>query len=222
MNNWIDITRPFDDTLVTWPGRSRPEFRWEKSLAAGHHCNASQWQISAHTGTHMDAPLHFIAGGKSIDQILTEVFIGDSQVVDLTESKSLLVDVAIARQYAGEKRLLIKTAHSTRPITCEYAPHDALMTLEAASCLVEAGLLLLGTDRLSIDDSRGEGHFLHHRLLGGGCVLLEGLWLAEVTAGPYLLFAAPLRLTGTEASPVRALLRRRHNVATHNILRGCE
>jgi arylformamidase len=206
MNPWIDISRPVDDTLVTWPGHSRPQHQWQKSLAAGDHCNLSHWQLSAHSGTHMDAPLHFIVDGKSIDQLSPEVFIGECQLIDLTESPAFVFDETQARRYAGVERLLIKTSHSQRS-AAGYAPHDALFSVEAASILLAAGLVLLGTDRLSVDGSRGASFDLHHRLLGAGCVIVEGLALSEVAKGAYFLSATPLRLTGAEASPVRALVR---------------
>ena len=194
MSGWIDITRPIDETLVTWPGRARPQRRWEKRIAEGQHCNASFWELSAHSGTHMDAPLHFVDGGKSIDQISPEVFIGECRVCD-----SAVLDEATARRLAGVKRLLIKTGDAD-------GCYEPLMTETIASLLIEGGLVLLGTERLSIDDSRGQSFCLHHLFLGAGCVIVEGLLLGDVQDGSYRLSAAPLRLTGTEASPVRAFL----------------
>lgn len=204
MPRWIDITRPVDEDLLCWPGRAPPEHHWEKSLGAGDHCNVSLWRISAHAGTHMDAPLHFIADGKPIDQILPEVFLGRCEIVDLSAPDAPAFDVAFAEQYRGVERLLIRTAHSACTAQSGYDPHDALMSDAAAAILIEGGLRLVGTDRLSVDDSAGKRFVLHHRLLGAGCVIIEGLLLTEVSAGRYQLYAAPLRLTNTEASPVRA------------------
>ena len=203
-SHWIDITRPMDDTLVTWPGRARPSRRWEKQIAAGHHCNVSFWELRAHSGTHMDAPLHFIEDGSAIDQIPPATFIGGCRVVDLTALHAPL-DEARARLYAGQERLLFKTQQSSaKP---EYAPHAALLTPAAAAVLLANGLLLIGMDRLSVDDSQSKSFALHRALLGAGCVILEGLLLDDVAEGDYELHAAPLRFTGAEASPVRALLR---------------
>ena len=204
MSSWIDITRPMDETLVTWPGRVRPHHRWEKRIADGAHCNVSFWEMSAHSGTHMDAPLHFVEGGKSIDQIPPEVFIGECRVVDLGSAQ---MDEQIAGRCAGTKRLLVKTAHSVLLADARYEPHDALMTQRSASLLLDGGLRLIGTDRLSVDDSHGRGFHLHHLFLGAGCVIVEGLLLAGAREGSYQLSAAPLCLTGTEASPIRAFLK---------------
>lgn len=210
MSRWIDITRPMDETLVTWPGRARPLLRWEKRIATGNPCNVSFWQLSAHSGTHMDAPLHFIAEGKSIEQIAPEVFLGECKVIDLT-STSAPMDENTARRSAGARRLIVKTGHSKLHPDGRYEPHDALLNEQASSALLDGGLILIGTDRLSVDDSRGESFRLHHLFLGAGCVIVEGLDLAEVEEGSHDLFAAPLRFSGAEASPIRALLKARNN-----------
>ena len=203
MSSWLDITRPLDDTLAPWPGRARPRHRWDRRLAAGDHCNVSFWEISAHAGTHMDAPLHFVEGGQAIDQIPPDVFIGACRVVELAAP----LDEPAARRYAGVQRLLIKTAHSQSSSEAGYADHEALLTEPAAALLLDRGLRLIGTDRLSVDDSRGRSFRLHQMILGAGCVIVEGLLLAGAREGDYTLSAAPLRLTGTEASPIRALLK---------------
>jgi len=204
MNSWIDITRPIDETLVLWPGRARPRHRWEQRIAEGAHCNASFWELSAHSGTHMDAPMHFVQHGKSIDEISPDVFIGECQVINLG---SMPMDEQTANRYAGTKRLLVRTTHSVLHADARYEQHEALITEQAASVLLGSGLLLIGTDRLSVDDSRGQEFRLHNILLGASCVIVEGLLLADVNEGSYLLSAVPLRFTKTEASPVRALLK---------------
>ena len=208
MTEYIDITQPVTSDMVSWPGRTPPEHSWEKNIAQGHHCNVSFWQMSAHSGTHMDSPLHFIEGGRPIDRIPPEVFIGPCVVVDLPSNGCPTMDADLARQYLGEQRLLIRTQHSDSSADGSYPPHDALLTPEAASMLVNSGMQLIGTDRLSVDDSQGADYSIHHLVLGAGCVIVEGLQLAEVKPARYSLIATPLRLTATEASPVRAFLRR--------------
>ncbi len=192
MSGWIDITRPMDESLVTWPGRPRPKRRWEKRISNGHHCNVSFWELSAHSGTHMDAPLHFIEGGKTIDQIPPDVFIGECVVAE----------ASAAPQHVGVKRLLLRTLGAGAP------PFGSLMTEEDATALLNRGLVLIGTDRLSVDDSRGESFRLHHLFLGAGCVIVEGLRMPTVETGPYFLTAMPLCWVGVEASPVRAFLQK--------------
>jgi arylformamidase len=210
VSEWIDITRPVDETLVTWPGRSRPARRWEKSLAAGDHCNVSSWEWNAHSGTHVDAPLHFMEKGLSIDQIPPDIFLGECRVVELAPDNFSPLDEKDARRYAGAKRLLVKTGHSRPSSERLYGAHEMLMTENAAALLLESGLTLVGTDRLSVDDSKGRSFGLHHLFLGAGCVIVEGLLLTDIREGAYDLSALPLRLGGAEASPIRALLKPEH------------
>jgi arylformamidase len=156
----------------------------------------------------VDAPLHFIKKGRSIDQLSPEIFLGDCRVMELAHPNFPPLDENTARRYAGTKRLLVKTGHSRPSSNKIYEPHEMLMTEKAASLLVENGLMLIGTDRLSVDDSMGRSFGLHHLFLNAGCVIIEGLLLTDAGEGAYQLSALPLRLGGGEASPVRALLKR--------------
>ncbi len=206
MTRYIDITRPVDGSLPLWPGRAPPIQNWEKRLNQGNHCNASSWQMSSHTGTHMDAPLHFIDGAASIDQVPPEVFFGDCMVVDLRLEPDTLMDIELASRCIGVKRLLLRTHHSIQEVDGGYEAHNRQLSPAAASILLENGLGLLGTDRLSVDDSEGRDYALHRLILGAGCVILEGLLMPSLDPGDYFLHAAPLLLSGMEASPIRAFL----------------
>lgn len=209
MSRWIDITRPMDDNLLCWPGRRPPQRIWEKTIAKGHHCNVSQWSFGAHTGTHIDAPLHFIDGGASIDRVPPDMLIGPCRVLRLESAEQAPLDLAAVQPCCGEQRLLIRTHHgeaTTRSTIPHYKPHDALLSPDASRFLLDHGLAVLGTDRLSVDDSRGDGFDVHHLVLGRGGVIIEGLDLSQVAPGSYELHATPLRLAGAEASPARVLL----------------
>lgn len=217
MTRYIDITRRVDPTLICWPGHVLPETEWKKRIERGDHCNASSWRLSAHTGTHADAPLHFVEGGRSIDQVPPEVFVGDCVVVDVRFVDSQIMDAAMAAQYRAQKRVLIRTGFPEHADAGVYPPHGPVMTPEAAAILLEGGLLLIGTDRLSVDVSGGGDYSLHHILLGAGCVIVEGLLLTDVEPGRYKLSALPLRLGGGEASPVRAVLVPHNPLVSHNL-----
>jgi arylformamidase len=203
VSRWIDVTRSIDDDLLCWPGRAPPVRRVEKSMSRGDHCDSSIWEMSAHTGTHLEAPLHFVEGGEPLDRVDVDGLIGACTVV---KADTVLGRDEVER-YRGETRLLIGSDFAPDGRGQGYPHHGAVMTPDAASILLEAGLRLLGTDRLSVDDSEGTDYILHHQLLGAGCVILEGLTLERVPPGRYLLCVLPLRLKGAEASPARALLR---------------
>jgi len=207
MSSWIDITRPLDEEVLCWPGREPPHCTWEKRIKDGAHCNVSSWAINAHSGTHIDAPSHFIDGAPSIDVILPEVFIGECMVIDARQNEGPL-DVADVERCHGTTRILVRTYHSDVLPRAAYPTHGPLMTPEAARLLLDGGLQLIGTDRLSVDASDSGDFGLHRALLGADCVIVEGLALCAVPTGIYSLCVLPLRLTGAEASPARALLNR--------------
>jgi arylformamidase len=193
---WIDVTRPMDQNLICWPGRTPPRIAWTKRVDRGDHCNVSAWELIAHTGTHIDAPRHFVEGGTTIDQVSPEVLIGPCQVV---------TDGAYdANTLVGAARVLVRTGYSR---IREFEHHPALMHVDAARALLRGGMRLIGTDRLSVDDTQTATFELHHLLLGSGCVIIEGLNLDPVADGAYEIVAMPLRMVGAEASPARVLLR---------------
>ena len=175
-------------------------------MADGEHCNVSNWELNAHCGTHVDAPLHFVEEGLSIDQIPPETFLGECIVIDARELDGGMLDLEAAEACGAYERILIRSAHSEVPAGGDYPDHGPLMTQEAASFLLQGGMKLIATDRLSVDGSDAQDFRVHHRLLGAGCVIVEGLALGNVSAGKYSLCLLPLRLTGAEASPARAFL----------------
>ncbi len=194
--DWIDVTRRLDDRIVCWPGRTPPAITWERSIAGGHHCNVSSWQINAHSGTHIDSPKHFVNGGRAIDQIPLDVLVGPCSVCDFG-----------ATPRAGARRLIVKTNYA--PAGAAFEHHGGLLPFEVAETLVAGGLVLIGTDRLSVDDTRGNDFSLHRLLLGAGCVIIEGLDLSGVSPGDFDLCALPLKIGDAEASPARVMLRSR-------------
>jgi arylformamidase len=210
VSKWIDVSQPIGDGMICWPGRRPPDHNWEKQIVDGDHCNTSIWTLSAHTGTHIDAPLHFVNGGKSIDLISPDLLIGKCRVVDLEgagnlgNSKPSGLELAQGKSYCGESRLLIRTRPSM--VDDKYAHHGALLSLETARMLIDSGLVLIGTDRLSVDDTQSDDYAVHHFLLQAGCIIIEGLSLEGLDSGWYQMIALPLRLEGAEASPARVFL----------------
>ncbi len=192
--------------MICWPGREPPRRSWEKKITEGHHCNVSSWELSSHTGTHIDAPLHFFDDGESIDRIPPEILIGECRVIESALGGEYTLSLEDVSPCRGVKRILVRSSHSRLEDERSYPHHPQLFTPDAARFLLEGGVRLIGTDRLSVDDSKGESYSLHHLFLESGCVLLEGVNLEMVEPGRYSLYALPLRLSGAEASPARAFL----------------
>jgi len=204
----IDISMPLDDRLPIWPGS--PGFCSEQhlSLAAGDIANATVIRLDSHSGTHVDAPRHFVADGASIDEVGLEPLIGRAWVADASGNDRIDARVlAGAAIPAGTERLLLRTDNALRP-GMDRAPFQAdyvALTADAADWIVRRGIRLVGIDYLSIQRF-GDPPDTHEILLEAGVLILEGLDLRTVTAGSWTLFCLPLSVSGAEAAPARAIL----------------
>lgn len=209
MDSWIDISVPLYNGIVQWPGDRRFELRRESDLAAGDGYNLSSFSTSAHVGTHMDAPLHFIASGTPIDRLPFDAVIGPARVIEI-ESREWITAGELERHgiQAGE-RVLFKTGNSARAWwECPFDERFIALDAAAASYLAERRPALVGIDYLSVGRYESDGDATHRALLGSRIWLLEGLALGGVEPGEYELVCLPLRIAGAEGALARAVLRR--------------
>ena len=190
-----DITQEVFSSKV-YPGDPSPKKETLSSLSSGAICELSAFSMCAHNGTHVDAPLHFIAGGKTVDELSLSSLIGlcfvaegEGEIGKAAAEKIL----CRARQKGEEcaRRILLKG--------------PLFVSEEGARAFLEAGVLLLGNESQTVGPENTP-MAVHLLLLGGEVVLLEGVRLASVPEGRYLLHAAPLCLGGVEGAPCRATL----------------
>jgi arylformamidase len=175
----------------------------------GKHNNVSRLALSAHAGTHVDAPYHFIADGKTIESLALDALIGPAQVVELPDdctdiNAQVLADAGI-RFDTG--RLLLKTRNSrywTEP-GLPFQKSFAALTPDGAQYLVDGGTRLVGIDYFSIAPF-GDSVPTHRVLLGASMVILEGIDLSAIAPGFYELYCLPLKLGGSDGAPARAVL----------------
>ncbi len=176
-------------------------------LAAGGVCNLSKLDFGLHSGTHIDAPLHFIDGAPGVEATPMEALIGDAFVVDATEVLGQ-VDMSALRGLeipAGCERVLFKTSNSRLWDGDEFSRDFVALTVDAARELVRRGVRLVGIDYLSIAPFSDPAP-THLALLEAGVVILEGLDLRRVQAGAYRLLCLPLLIEGADGAPARTLL----------------
>jgi len=187
----IDVSVPIRPGMVTYPGD--PEVRLERvsSIAEGAVANISRLDFGVHSGTHVDAPLHFIDGAPGAEALPIDVLVGPCVVVD-----GLDAEVA-----PGTERVLFKTSNSRLWERDEFSEDSVKLGGDAAQVLVDKGVRLVGIDYLSIGDEEA-----HRVLLEAGVVAVEGLDLRGVEPGDYRLVCAPLKLVGSDGAPARALL----------------
>jgi arylformamidase len=201
----IDISVPVRPGMHVWEGD--PPFRIDQvaTVEGGDGYNATRLDLGTHTGTHIDAPLHFVDGGATVDSIPLETLVGPCHVVDATAVAGQLDAAALAGLDlpAVTERLVFKTRNGALWDRDGFAPDFTAFTGDGAEALLALGVRLAGIDYLSIGDEDA-----HHVLLEAGVVPLEGLDLRAVEPGPYTLFCLPLKVVGTEGAPARALLAR--------------
>ena len=207
---WIDISVPLEDGMIIWP--DDPAFRRElvQSMATGATCNVSRLDFGAHTGTHVDAPGHFIDGAPGVETTPLDALIGPAWVVDATGITGALDREALDALDipAGETRLLFRTTNGSIRSRGGFDTGFVALDAEGAAAIVDRGTRLVGMDFLSVarfDDAVDT----HRTLLGAGVVALEGLDLRAVEPGPYELVCLPLRVVGSDGGPARALLQPR-------------
>lgn len=207
---WRDVSLPIRPGMPVFAGDPIFAIELAASIAAGDVCNISRLDLGAHTGTHLDAPSHFIDGAASSETIPLSAGMGPAWVVDARHLTGTITaaDIDALRVPAGETRLLFRTPNSE--LWAEPAFSDRFIGLaeDAARRLVERGTELVGADYLSIAPFGNPGP-THRALLGAGVVILEGLDLRGVEPGPVDLLCLPLRLIGSDGVPARALVRPR-------------
>ena len=199
----IDISVPIRARMPIWDRNPGVHTELVQSIAAGDHANVTRIDFGAHTGTHVDAPLHFLADGAGAETIDPEVLMGEAWVVDATGATTVLDAAAIAAAGipAGAERVLLKTRNSELWAQDEFTRDHVRLDGSGAQAVLDAGPRLIGIDYLSIGD--GDAHRL---LLTNGVVPLEGLDLRGVEPGRYTLYCTALRIVGSDGAPARALL----------------
>jgi arylformamidase len=202
-----DISVPNHPGMLPY-GR-KPEKTMVESIANGDPGNVSRWLIGSHTGTHVDAPAHFVEGAATIEDVPLETLVGPALVLDLTSvtSSEIGPEDLIAAGLDDSERVLLKTPNSTGALReAEKSPWVGLSEA-AAELLVERGVRLVGIDYLTIDAPAGEVDWpVHQVLCGAGVAILEVIDLSDIAPGRYTLAALPIKLVGSEAAPARTVL----------------
>jgi arylformamidase len=204
----IDISLPITSEMPTWPGDPRPEFKAVSTLdMAG--IQVSQLTLGTHTGTHLDAPRHFIPGGRTIDLLDLCSLVGLCRVIEVGRAEGHIAraDLQGSAFHPGD-RVLLKTRNSHQPARQSLTPDFAALQPAAADYLCEQGVALVGIDGPSIDVGSSRDFPCHKRLLGTDILVLENLVLRGVLPGIYGLIAVPLNVIGADGCPIRALLTR--------------
>ncbi|HXN47578.1 MAG TPA: cyclase family protein [Bryobacteraceae bacterium] len=205
---WIDISRPLVSGMAVWPGDPAVRVERVSTIASGGPFNLSAISMCLHTGTHVDAPLHFLEGGPSVAEMPLEALVGPARVIGIRDPKAIRArELEPLRLRRGE-RVLFKTRGAARRWQApEFCTDYVYVAADAAGLLVERGVRAVGIDYLSIGAPSEEGYEVHRTLLGAGIWIVEGLDLSAASPGRYELICLPLKVPGADGAPARAILR---------------
>lgn len=204
MGRLIDISQTLAPGIAVWPGDTQFENFWVMRMDRGDSCNVGSVTMSLHTGTHADAPFHFLpTGGTPVDARL-DPYIGPAIVVDANGAESISPSHVMNIPETGAKRILFRTGTANPG---SWTDNFAYFTPAAVQLLIDRGVQLIGIDTPSVDKSDSKTLASHKLFAAARIAILENLMLDQVTPGRYELIALPLKLAGMDASPVRAILR---------------
>lgn len=201
-----DVTVPLAPEIPVYPGDPAFQIKQLSCLEHGDICTVSQLSFGSHTGTHVDPPSHFVAGGITLDQLSLDVLIGKARVVDAGAVDAIDATTIARANLAGVERVLFKTRNSKlwQRGEKEFDENFVYIEAEAAQMLVELGVKLVGIDYLSVEKFNFDAPAT---LLRNNVIIIEGLNLSEVAEGEYELICLPLKIKGGDGGPARVVLR---------------
>ncbi len=204
-----DITVPISSDMPVWPDNPAVEIVQVSSMDAGAHDNVSRLACGVHTGTHVDAPHHFLNDHRTVEGLSLDVLTGPAQVVRLPEAVAVVTADVLQKAgvEAGTSRLLLRTRNSElwQRAEKQFFPEFVGISEDGAAWLVERKMKLIGIDYLSVAPYK-QGTPTHRTLLQAGVIILEGVDLSAVEPGRYGLVCLPLKLVGSDGAPARAIL----------------
>jgi arylformamidase len=204
----IDVTVPLDASLPIYPGNTPFTVETVKRIARGDSSNVSALHMSAHSGTHVDAPRHYFDDGPGVDALPLELMLGRARVVEISSRSGIGADELASLDLSDDIRILFKTSNSRLWGSPVFHEDYVGITASGAEHLIAHGIKVVGVDDLTVEEFEKPGGPAHHALLGGGAIIIEGLNLRDVEPGIYDMLCLPLRAVGVDDAPARVLLRR--------------
>jgi len=202
-SKWADVSVPIYAGMVHFPDNPSIEIETITHVDRGDLCTVSALTMGSHTGTHIDAPIHFLPGGTGAEQVPLENLIGPARVIEIKDPGAVKAEELKGHNLGVRERLLFKTVNSQRCWkTSQFVPDFVSIAEDAASYLASLNTLAVGIDYLSAGSPE-----THRTLLGAGVVIVEGLNLTGISQGHYELLCLPLKILGGDGAPARVLLR---------------
>jgi arylformamidase len=210
--DWIDATATLDAaTTPVYEGNAPLVFEFQLDMRKGDALSLSKLSLGAHSGTHIDAPQHFIRDGISIDKVPLNVLIGPARVIEIPDGVQSIDAAELNRHnWRGAERVIFRTRSAMHGwMSSPTFHHDfAFVAPDAAQLIADAGVKLVGIDYISAEKFGAPAPLTHRILLGKGIPIVEGMALDSVAAGDYDLIVLPIKVGGHEGAPARAVMRK--------------
>lgn len=207
-SSWIDVSVTLRAGMVSWPGDPPLQISHTLDIKQGDNCTVSLLEMGAHTGTHMDAPAHFIRSGIGIDEMPPSAGMGMARVIAISDQESIKTDELEQYSIRRGERILFKTRNSDHCWETDRFVEDFVyISVPAARYLAERQVKLVGVDYLSVGGFHVDGVEIHQALLNAGIWIIEGLDLKRVQPGKVQLICLPIKIAGGDGAPARALVR---------------
>ena len=210
-DGWVDATATLDASQTpVYEGDAPMTFTFLKNMRTGDDLTLSSFALGAHSGTHLDAPQHFIRDGVSIDEVPISALVGGARVIAIPDSVTAITAAELNRHaWKGSPRILFRTRSTLRGWmrSAQFHRDFTWIAPDAAQLLADAGVVLVGVDYISAEQFGAPAPRTHRILLGKGIPIIEGLDLTLAPAGDYDLIILPMKVRGHESAPARAILR---------------
>ena len=208
LEQWMDVSIPIRNGMVHWPHDPAVRISKKQDMDQGDACNVSHLSMGSHTGTHMDAPAHFIKNAEGIDQIPLDVLVGPARVIEIKAPFFICArELKFSKIKSGE-RLLFKTKNSSECWrTSTFVENFVSISQDAADYLAKKKIKLVGVDYLSVGGFHEDGAAIHRTLLKAGIWIIEGLDLLKVRSGYCDFICLPLKIEKGDGAPARAILK---------------
>ena len=205
---WVDVSVPLRSGMVHWPGDPDVSIKEVLKMDRGDDCNVSTITMSAHTGTHVDSPYHFISSGIGIDNMPLSAMIGKARVIEIKDTESIKPEELVPYRIRKGERILLKTSNSLRCWNLKHFVEDFVyLSTGAVRFLTGRKVRTIGVDYLSVGGYTANITEVHRILLGAGIWIIEGLDLSKVEEGTYEMICLPINIVNGDGAPARAVLR---------------
>jgi arylformamidase len=211
--DWIDVSVAIRDGMVHWPTDAPIEVVRTAEIKQGAICNVTKISMGVHSGTHVDAPVHFKLRGKGVDELPLDAFVGPARVIAIEHPNFVAVDELARAKVKPDERILLKTRNSPRAWkqSPRFVEDAVYLTAEAARWLATRKVKTIAIDYLSLAGYRANNAIeVHRALIDAGVAIIEGVDLSRVPPGPCDLICLPIKIAGSDGAPARVVIHPRH------------